>query len=360
MEWKEFLTRYKWAPVSLLRRKFGISKYDFDNFLRKADVRQVVGPWRLSHEMDRERLRSILGEAWEYYLVSELGMRISDADSDWVPRMLRIRNVGRPSKGENVESSGLSFLVNSRYLIRAFGREYDRFISKGYTTVAFCMFNCFPRRDTLATAGVVPFMFQQTHRKALRHVDPISMVEYIYLTYWPVKRDELRLSKSSELALYKKDLFVARHTDAGFITGDFLDKYGVPYNLYKDHGIRSILSQIASEYSEDLGISTSEDSAWSRLRFLERFPDFNDTNCRYCRLSPVDLHHLLPRRQYPQYLYERTNVVPLCLPVHGAITRRKLPDEIMNEYNCMVRKWLRSREESTFDGIMREIHDWVY
>ncbi len=67
-DWKNFLLKYKWMPTSQLVKRFGIQKYDIDNFRRTPEVRSVLKPWRISAEQSPERLREILRSAWEYYL----------------------------------------------------------------------------------------------------------------------------------------------------------------------------------------------------------------------------------------------------------------------------------------------------
>ena len=173
-DWKDFLLKYKWIPSDMLRERFGIKRHDIDNFRRKPTVRTVLDPWRISLKQSPERLREILKSAWEYYLTHVVPIDFTRSPSLWVPELLAIKNV---SKG------GFSFLTNSKYLTIACPDALENFRERGYTNVALAAYEFFPGSDVLRRNSVLPYMFQQTHIKALESTDAESMIEHVYLNF---------------------------------------------------------------------------------------------------------------------------------------------------------------------------------
>jgi len=82
----------------------------------------------------------------------------------------------------------------------------------------------------------------------------------------------------------------------------------------------------------------------------------NLDNCKYCRLSPVDLHHLLPRSDFPTLTYHPENVVPLCIQTHGLITRKKWSSDLREKYVSAIRMW-RAADEGKKADVFNQVMD---
>ena len=351
-DWKDFLLKYKWMPSDLLRERFEIKRHDIDNFRRSSIARTVLDPWKISLNQPPERLREILKSAWEYYLTHVVPMDFNRSPSHWVPELLAIKNV---SKGD------FSFLVNSKYLTIACPDALMNFRTHGYTNVALAAYEFFPGSHVLRRNAVLPYMFQQTHSKALESTNAESMIEHVYLNFLsgvvgPLSTEEIRTAKER--------MFV-RYREAGFVTGAELSRFGVPANFYSKKGtLKSILESLHRKYGEELGYLEEVDPNWSSTTFRNQFPDRNTDSCEYCQLSPVDLHHLLPRNEHPHLTYVSDNVVPVCVNVHQRITRRLWTGDEEVAYNNAKREWLRAPKETSrlhlFNEAMELIHLKTY
>jgi hypothetical protein len=345
--WKDVLIRYKWMPARVLVRKFGLKKHDVDNFRRRPDVARMLEGWRISRTMAPERLREILKEAWEYYLTVERPLGIDASSSQWIPRLLQL-------SGIRDDPAGFGFLVDSRYLRAAFGSAYDAFLARGHTTTAYAAFECYPGRNALGLAGVLPFMFYQTHKRVLEHVDTIAMVDHVYIRFHDPA------TNSPAAVDHLKERLIARYREPGFITGEFLAQFGVPSNFYAELGLRGILASLALKYSADLGRDGKRSRGWSASEFVRKNPGGAFEKCCICGLRPVDLHHLLPRSQYPALAYEQQNVLPLCVQVHQYITRRLWTPAEQQTYVGTYKRWLREKRSDVFDSALAILHDAVY
>jgi len=352
VDWKFFFIKYKWMPRKVLRKKFGIKTYDIDNFLQRPQNRQMFKGCSISESLPPDRLQEILKDAWEYYLIKEIKLNIREGQSDWIPEILRLSNVEK--KGD-----GFSFLVNSKYLRKAFGNSYQKFRSRGYTRIAFALFNCFPGEALLTRCGVEPFMFNQTKRIALKHIDILSMIEHIYWNFSLNEQESkvLESSTESEIQEFMKERFISGYKTPGFLSSEFLNDYGLRPNLYKDIGLGNLKSSLKDKYKKELGDSENLDDSWSKEKFARLYPDIKLDRCKYCPINIIDHHHFLPRPEYPQYEYHRENVIPLCTSVHAAITRNKITKEIRAKYEEAIKHWLKDEKASLFDNVLKQIHE---
>ena len=352
MDWKDFLLKYKWMPSDQLRQRFGIKRHDIDNFRRKPEVRAVLDPWRISLTQPLERLREILKSAWGYYFTQVEHIDFDTSRSLWVPKLLATKNV---SKGD------FSFLTNSKYLKIVCPEPLKNFRERGYTNIALAAYEFYPGSDVLRRNAVLPYMFQQTHSKALESTDAESMIEHVYLNFLtgfdaPLSLDQMKFAKEKMYVRY-------RETD--FVTGTELSHFGVPANFYSKKGtLSSILESLHRKYGEELGYLEDVNPNWSSTTFKKQFPDRNTGSCEYCHLMPVDLHHLLPRKEHPHLTYVSDNVVPVCVNVHQRITRRLWTSDEEVAYNNAKREWLRAPKETSrqhlFKGAMDLIHSKAY
>ena len=351
-DWKDFLLEYKWMPSGLLRQRFGIKRHDIDNFRRKPEVRAALEPWRISLTQPPELLSAILKSAWEYYLTQVEPINFDSSPASWVPKLIAIKNVGK---------SGFSFLTGSKYLRIACPGAFEDFQNRGYTNVALGAYEFFPGSDWLRRNAVLPYMFQQTHSIALKSTDAQSMIEHVYLNF--ISGGDGPISAEQERSA-KERLYV-RYREPSFVTGDELSRFGVPSNFYLQKGsLKSILEALHRKYGAELGYLEEVEPTWSSSKFKKLFPGRNTDSCEYCGLRPVDLHHLLPRKDYPDLIYDSENVVPLCVNAHERITRGNWTSKEESAYKKALKDWLRASKEKCrrhlFKGAMKLIHSESY
>ncbi len=204
-------------------------------------------------------------------------------------------------------------------------------------------------------------MFQQTHSDALQRTDAQSMIEHVYLNF--ISGEGVH-SSQEQLRGAKERMYV-RYRETDFVTGAELSRFGVPANFYlQQGGLQQILRDLHHKYGVELSYVDEGGNTWSSAKFRERFPERNLDSCEYCGLSPVDLHHLLPRDDHPSLIYDGNNVVPLCVNVHQRITRKCWTSKEKRAYNDASKLWLRSsaREcrRDVFKSVMEQIHAKVY
>ena len=351
-DWKDFLHQYKWMPYRHIRERFGIKRHDIENYLRNSTARQVFDPWRVSAKRTPEQLQEILKSAWEYYFTRVGLIDFSDSAELWVPKLISTKNVGQ---------NGFSFLVGSKYLQIARPEAFADFRERGYTNVALAAYEFYPGRDILRGNAVLPYMFQQTHVKALESTDAQSMVEHVYLNFL----SGVDAPTSAERIRSAKEKMYVRYRESAFVTGEHLSRFGVPGNFYSKKGtLRSILESLHRKYGEELGFLEGSDPNWSSAKFKALFPERHTDSCEYCGQSPVDLHHLLPRKDYPHFTYDSDNVVPICVNIHQRITRNMWSTEEVVAYNKALKGWLRARNQVNkrylFKDTMELIHSRTY
>ena len=345
MEWKNFYIKYRWMSSKMLTEKFGINKYDVDNFLRKPNTRKIFDGWRLSQTAPPENINKILKSAWEYYLTYEEKIDFTQAPEKWIPKLLSLEGISK--------LDGFSFLVNGRYQRLVYPQQYEDYRKHGFTNTAFGLFYFFPGREFLFKHGILPYMLNQTQKKATSYIDIFSMIEHVYMNFYEFGTP---LSDTD-----KKEVFIGRYNEPNFLSTSFLRNYGVPQNFYNEYGgLKFLLEKIAQKYLAELGYVNNNDNAWSSKRFIKLFPTKTMKKCRYCDLYPVDLHHLLPQNEFSQYRFNEENVVPLCVNVHAFITRRYWNEIQEVDYRNLFKKWLKNPKIEVFDDIMEHFHEVVY
>ena len=338
-DWQDFLIQHPWAPPRVLIAKYGINKHDVDNWLRgNPNARQILDPerWRLTLDKPAPGIREILKEAWKYYIEEECGIDVAACTA--VRELIRIKTPVPP----------FQFLADGRYLNRLPG--YKTWIADGYTRVSFAVCNIWPGRAFTDERNLLPALFLQTKQTAVGRQDAIGLVKHIYLCF---------LYPSVGSSEDAKRRFFARYKEHGFITGAELREHGMSTLHLNNHGVRSLLEAVAEEFAADLGLQGSAASHWNGQAFRRKNPEIDWGQCRYCRRQPVDLHHLLPRSEYPEFANDPKNVVPVCVQVHAAITRNTLGDEFLRAYSSAQKAWLKARpgdRTAQFDEVMSFAH----
>lgn len=342
-DWRDFLIQHPWAPRRVLIAKYGIRDYDVDNWLRgNPSARQILDSdrWHLTRDKSASRIRETMEKAWKYYIEEELGINVEAPAA--VLQLIRIKTPARP----------FQFLVDGHYLNRLSG--YTRWVADGYTRVSFAICDIWPGRAFADKRNLLPGLFLQTKKTALGRQDAIGLVKHIYLCFLC---DSV---ESSEDADYVKQRFYARYTERGFITGAQLREHGMSTLHLNSHGgIPSLLEAVAGEFAADLGLQGSAASRWNGQAFRQSKPGINWDQCHYCGRRPVDLHHLLPRSEYPELVYDEENVVPVCVQVHAAITRQTLDDNFRQAYSRAQKAWLKASPGGRtvrFDEVMSLAH----
>lgn len=338
-DWQDFLIQHPWAPPRVLRAKYGIKKHDVDNWLRgNPNARQILDRerWRLTLDKPASRIREILKEMWKYYVEEECGIDVAACTA--VRELIRIKTPAPP----------FQFLTDGHYLNRLPG--YKTWVDAGYTRVSFLVCNIWPGRAFADERNLLPALFFQTKQMAVGRQDAVGLVKHIYLCF---------LYPSVGSSEDAKRRFFARYKEHGFVTGADLREHGMSALHLNDHGVPGLLEAVAEEFAADLGLRDSVASHWNGQTFRRRNPEIDWSQCRYCRRRPVDLHHLLPRSEYPEFANDPKNVVPLCVQVHAAITRNTLSDEFRRAYSSAQKAWLRTRSgdrTAQFNEAMSSAH----
>lgn len=94
---------------------------------------------------------------------------------------------------------------------------------------------------------------------------------------------------------------------------------------------------------------------WNTKAYRDQHPERKLGRCLYTNTVPVDLHHLLPRKDYPELTYHKENIVPLNPQVHSLISRKKWSRQAEEMYAKATKEWLKAPEGEkiqTFDTVM--------
>ncbi|MDC0857490.1 hypothetical protein OAP83_02110 [Rickettsiales bacterium] len=127
---------------------------------------------------------------------------------------------------------------------------------------------------------------------------------------------------------------------------------------YQKHGIKRLEKLLAGKFALDLGIINKETVTWNAYRFRKQNPMLQLNKCRYTNTSPVDLHHLLNRSEYPEYTYHSENIVAINPHLHAYITRRSWSEQLENIYNKAQQEWLlqpNGKKTKVFDNVFKQI-----
>tara|TARA_Y100000589_G_C27118921_1_gene615525 strand:- start:224 stop:1300 length:1077 start_codon:yes stop_codon:yes gene_type:complete len=353
MDWKDFLIQNPWAPPRYLKERFpDFDEYDLSNWEKKNNVRLVLNrsDWKVSKSgMSKNKARKILKAVWEFRITNQFNIKLNSKDV--VPELIS-QTIPR--------DDALSSFVNANYL-RQTGFKYDAWLERGYTQFSFICFHIFPGKEWCESKSILPQMFFQTKQSDLSDQEVLVMMENIWLKHLKNLTND---SSQDDIDLAKK-IFVARHND-----DDLLDRrrdwerFGLGANIQRrKSGIKSWEKLLANKFISDLGLNEDnlEDSErWSSSKFKKKFPNMNTTKCLYTNSIPTELHHLLPRAEYPELIYDEENVVTITPSIHAFITRGKWDKSLKKEYLDCQQKWLQAPKglkKKCFDEVMEKIID---
>lgn len=345
-DWKDFVIKYKWAQLRLLRSLFpDFNDYDMSNWLKYDSVRSILkrSEWKLGEKQTKENILKILKSMWQYYLHDECNFDINHPD---IVESLIFHTLNRKSP---VHSS----LVSTRYLSRI-NPKIDRWLSKGYTIYAYGIMHIYPGWDWCQSRFLRPEMFLQSGQD-LELEEVLALMENIWLRH--IKK--IPITATIDDINFAKEIFCARYLETGFITSRDWMRYGVSLKMAKNSHVR-LSSLLANKFGIDLGINlgTNNDKSWNSQKFRLQNPGLPLDKCRYTGSLPADLHHLLDRANFPEYTYHAENVVPLDPGVHACITRRKWTPHLEKEYQIAMRAWRDApdgRKMEVFDSVMERI-----
>lgn len=355
MSWKEFLIEHPWAPPRFLAEiDPEFDGYDLTNWERKESVRLVLDreDWRVSKSgMGKDKARRILKAIWKYRITKQFGIDINSEDA-----VIKIVSQTIPT-----DDALYSFV--SGYYLRQTEYKYDSWINRGYTQFSFICFHLYPGKKWCESVGLLPQMFYQTHTSNLSDEEILAMFEIIWLRHLRLLPSE---ANQEEIDLQKK-IFVARHDDK-----DYLDRkkqwtqYGIGETIRsKKKGVKNWEKLLANKFAIDLGLVEEELPQmlrWNSSKFRKQYPDINTTRCAYTNTIPSDLHHLLPRSEYPEFIYNPENVIPLSPTIHAYITREKWDESLKKEYLDAQKDWLKApkgKKQQCFRVIMEKIIDSI-
>jgi len=347
-DWKAFWIENPWLPRRIIQSRFLVKKHQIDGWFGKPQVAQVINlaKWGLSHNQTPENLQEIFTRAWRFYL--EQGLKIDLASEDAVRQLIKIKRV---------VNSDFSFLVNTAYVRRI--PHGSAGLDKGYTAVSFGVCKLYPGDEYAETNGLIPILFLETFTKAMSEISNLGLIEHIYLKLI----NKVSSSTPQGQIDNAKKMFYVRHNEEGFFNFDLAVSHGLGTKMLQGDSFRGLKSQLAEKFAEDLGYTKQVEGAWVSNRFRNSNPGMKLSTCNYCDRAPVDLHHLLPRSDYPRLMYELENVVPLCTMVHSIISRNTWSDDEKSLYGKAIRDWKTAKSGSKKDAfldVMSILHRAVY
>jgi hypothetical protein len=345
LSWKEFLFVHPWATKAVVTHYHpDIEDYDLNNYLRTHPDIKLRRDGFDPSKLEGEPLLRVFEMIWAFYLTENAGGEISSDSDEFVRYCLKhtTDNVKRSSVGH--------LLLNSNY----FGvlPEAEDWKSKGYTYLAYFFLNLDPTAARLKSLGVFPEMFTQTRVRDTSITANVYFVKQLYLKFY-VKLYH-PLLRSDALA---KEYYFHHWNDTGFFTS----KHGRAYGWVAKMGPWVTLKeQLRDEFGRELGFIKSDAEVWRSSVFREQNPSLKLDKCMFCGRPHPELHHLLPQRDYPSYVYHPENIVPLCADSHSLITHMSARAEHLDAaYRSSIKNWLEAKageKAQCFHGVLADIH----
>lgn len=349
-DWKAFLIRNKWAPFRLIKEKYpGLERYDLDNWLKKDRVKKVLNRdyWTPSLEMHPKQASDVLGAMFKYSIEEEQQILLSKQDA--AKKLLQMK-----------ASEFMRNYLTKRHLELLPG-NYKQWSNKGYTAISFMCLHVFPGKKYCEEKGLLPGMFFQSSITEIDNSELLAMLEVIYLRHLkqlPNESDQASIDEA-------KEEFYCRCDDKGFITNEDLRTYGWTLAATKKRGgISQWLQALADKFAVDIGLNSddAQENRWNTWRYRQENPGRELTRCFLTNSIPTDLHHLLPRKDYPELTYHPENVVAISPAIHAFITRRSWSKETEDLYIKAINDWIKAKEgekiecfSSAFSSIQKEM-----
>lgn len=347
-DWKTFWFENKWATSGFLIDKFKIKRYDYDNFFND-NQRDDIKKFRDKHSYKRQdikpkELRNIFADVWAFYWEEEIKEDLPVDADEFVKFCLNFR-------GLKIRDSNVSFLMNPNYVKRL--PNFKDWEDNGYTYLSYLFLNFEPTASRLATAKIVPEMFQNTTLSQMTRDQAVDFLNDLYLFHFK----GLSNNTTDRKLKAAKQQFYFCYKDTGFFNSREARKLGfsttIPFSYIE------IKERLRSNYAIELGLESNESATWSKQKYLDLNPKFDGDKCLFCDAPNPDFHHLLQRAIYPELTYHPENLVPLCSTSHNAITRNKDPI-LKSTYRQCIKHWKAAPDglkAEVFNDLLSHFHD---
>ena len=346
--WKTFWFENKWATSSFLIDKFGIKRHDYDNFFND-NHRPGIKKLRDENSHKRQNITpkelfAIFADVWSFYWEEEAKEALPVDEEKFIRFCLSFRQ-------SEIKGSNVPFLISTKYLKNL--PDFKDWEDNGYTYLSYLFLNFEPTKSRLATAKIVPEMFQNTTLSQMTRDQAVEFLNYLYLFHF------IGLSKDTNDRKLRaaKEQFYFRYKETGFFQSREAQKLGFSTTIPFSYS--EIKSKLRSNYAIELGLENSDSFSWSKQKYCELNPNFVGSHCHFCNAPNPDFHHLLQRAVYPELTYHPENLIPLCSTSHNAITRNKNL-RLASSYRQCIEHWKSAPEGSkveVFYELLHRFHD---
>lgn len=354
-DWKSFLLKNKWATPQLIRKNYPDfePRYDIANWVKSERIKKTLNRdyWMPSLKMEKRQADEVLSAIFRYHFEEEEGIDFSQTEA--TQRLIRFAW----DRGNDIRSYS-----QGKYLNLTSG-DWANWTKKGHTATAYIAFHLFPGRTWCLQQGIMPEMFLQNKSKTIDNKTILVMMETIWIRHVNGITDQ----SSEEQINQVKEEFYARCEEREFIrTKEHWIPWGIsPALLNRRPGYREWEKLLAEKFAVDLGMK--EDltftERWNTRAYRDQHPERKLNRCLYTDTVPVDLHHLLARKDYPDLTYHKENVVPLNPQVHSLISRKEWSSQAEKMYAHATKEWLKApagEKIQTFDNVMKRLVDETY
>lgn len=219
-----------------------------------------------------------------------------------------------------------------------------------YTKYSHCLFNYYPGRDWFISKYIDPLMFNSAIRRAdINERRLVSVIEKIYLFHSDDVCNEVGRPREHQDFITEAKIMLVNNPKN--FTRSMITKYISRKAFDKiPGGWESLVAKLVTQFNTDLEYggkshSISSFEGWSTNKFYERVDKSKYERCMLSRERFPDLHHLLSRKDYPQYVFEPTNIVPLSYGLHMFIHREcltgKFEGVFKKPYEDLCNEWER-------------------
>ena len=235
--------------------------------------------------------------------------------------------------------------------------------TKEFTKLSHCLFSYFPGKDWLIEKDIDPLMFNQAVRNiAIDEDRAVSLLEKLYISHLDIERfvGIPRISpdfviEAKKTLILNPDIYTKKLANNIISTRVF-------QKLYSDGiSFEDLIHKLTHKFKDDDGVDLTSmpNSSWSPAKFKRDNPDNFYSYCIMNKLACPQLHHLVPRAEYPQYSYEKSNVIPINASFHRFIERKCIRNHYKIAYGKAIKEWLHRHErgESSIDIFMPIIKD---
>jgi len=217
-----------------------------------------------------------------------------------------------------------------------------------YTKYSHCLYHYYPGKDWMSHNNIDPLMFNHAVRKTeISENRFISLLEKVYLFHSEEVQEFVGRPRHDEK--YITEAKLALVNDPSFFKFSFLKNYiSVKTIDNLDGSFASLKLQLANLFKDDLESAgcnvKSTYETWSKNKFLLENPIDFYKKCMLTNSRHVDYHHLLPKSNFPQYIYDPNNIVPLNYGFHMWIHRKALAGEFRDlfkkRYDKCIENWI--------------------